>query len=54
MCIRDRVCITSQSKTIKLRLKEIPVLGKAAMGVHIVNIAKPDMVVAVARAAKET
>jgi DNA gyrase subunit A len=50
----DLVCITSQSNTIKLRLKEIPVLGKTAMGVHIVNIAKPDMVVAVARAAKET
>ena len=50
----DLVCITSQSNTIKLHLKEIPVLGKTAMGVHIVNIAKPDMVVAVARAAKET
>jgi DNA gyrase subunit A len=50
----DLVCITSQGNTIKLRLKEIPVLGKAAIGVHIVNIQKPDMVVAVARAAKET
>jgi DNA gyrase subunit A len=50
----DLVCITSQGNTIKLRLKEIPVLGKAAIGVHIVNIEKPDLVVAVARAAKET
>jgi len=50
----DLVCITSQGNTIKLRLKEIPVLGKTAMGVHIVNIEKPDLVVAVARAAKET
>jgi DNA gyrase subunit A len=50
----DLVCITSQGNTIKLRLKEIPVLGKAAIGVHIVNIEKPDMLVAVARAAKES
>jgi len=50
----DLVCITSQGNTIKLRLKEIPVLGKAAIGVHIVNIGKPDMLVAVARAAKES
>jgi DNA gyrase subunit A len=50
----DLVCITSQGNTIKLRLKEIPILGKTAMGVHIVNIEKPDLVVAVARAAKET
>jgi DNA gyrase subunit A len=50
----DLVCITSQGSTIKLRLKEIPVLGKTAMGVHIVNIQKPDLVVAVARAAKES
>jgi DNA gyrase subunit A len=49
----DLVCITSQGNTIKLRQKEIPVLGKAATGVHIVNIEKPDQVVGVARAAKE-
>jgi DNA gyrase subunit A len=49
----DLVCITSQGNTIKLRQKEIPVLGKAAMGVHIVNIERPDQVVGVARAAKE-
>ncbi|MEE9307129.1 MAG: DNA topoisomerase (ATP-hydrolyzing) subunit A [Spirochaetia bacterium] len=50
----DLVCIASQGNTIKLRLNEVPVLGKTAMGVHIVNIAKPDMVVAVAPAVKET
>ena len=49
----DLVCITSQGNTIKLRQKEVPVLGKAAVGVHIVNIERPDQVVAVARAAKE-
>ncbi len=49
----DLVCITSQGNTIKLRLKEIPVLGKSAVGVKVVNIERPDLVVAVARAAKE-
>jgi DNA gyrase subunit A len=49
----DIVCITSQGNTVKLHLKEIPVVGRAAMGVHVLNIEKPDQVVAVARAAKE-
>ena len=49
----DIVCITSQGNTVKLHLKEIPVLGRTAMGVHVLNIEKPDQVVAVARAAKE-
>jgi DNA gyrase subunit A len=48
----DVVCITSQGNSIKLRLKEIPVMGKAAMGVRMVNIERPDQVVGVARAAK--
>jgi len=50
----DLVCITSQGNTIKLRLNEIPLLGRSAIGVHIVNIEKPDLLVGVARAAKET
>jgi DNA gyrase subunit A len=49
----DLMCITSQGNTIKLRLKEIPVLGKTAVGVRVVNIEKPDLVVSVAVAAKE-
>lgn len=48
------VCITSQGNTIKFRLKEIPVMGKSAMGVKIVNIEKPDLVVGIARVAKKT
>ncbi|MBA7624934.1 DNA gyrase subunit A [subsurface metagenome] len=48
------VCITSKGNTIKLRLKEIPVLGKAARGVKIVNIEKPDLVVGIARSAKNS
>jgi DNA gyrase subunit A len=46
------VCITSQGNTIKLRLREIPVQGKAATGVKIVNIEKPDLVVGIARVVK--
>ena len=49
----DVVCITSQGNTIKLRLKEIPIMGKTAMGVRMVNIEKPDQVVGIARVAKE-
>jgi len=47
------VCITSQGKTIRLRLNEIPVLGKTAMGVRLVRIARPDMVMGIARIAKK-
>ena len=49
----DLVCITSQGNTLKLRLADIAVLGKTAMGVHIVNITRPDLVVGVARVMKE-
>jgi DNA gyrase subunit A len=49
----DVVCITSQGQTLKLRLSEVSVLGKTAMGVHIVNITRPDVVVGVARVVKE-
>ncbi len=46
------VCITSQGKTIRLSLNEIPVLGKTAMGVRLVRITRPDMVMGIARIAK--
>jgi DNA gyrase subunit A len=49
----DLVCITSQGNTLKLRLADIAVLGKTAMGVRIVNITRPDLVVGVARVVKE-
>jgi DNA gyrase subunit A len=49
----DLVCITSQGNTLKLRLSEIAMLGKTAMGVRIVNITKPDVVVGIARVVKE-
>jgi DNA gyrase subunit A len=49
----DLVCITSQGNTLKLSLEGIATLGKTAMGVRIVNITKPDVVVAVARVIKD-
>ena len=49
----DLVCITSQGNLIKTRVKDIPIQGKTAMGVRIVNIEKPDVVVDVARNVKE-
>jgi DNA gyrase subunit A len=49
----DLVCITSQGNALKLRLSEVATLGKAAMGVRIVNITKPDVVVGIARVVKE-
>jgi DNA gyrase subunit A len=49
----DLVCITSQGNALKLRLAEVSTQGKAAMGVRIVNITKPDVVVGVARVVKD-
>ena len=49
----ELVCITSQGQTIKLQLAEIPVMGKTAMGVKIVNIQKPDVLVGMARVVKD-
>jgi DNA gyrase subunit A len=51
--IDDVMCITSQGNTVKLKLKEIPVMSKAAQGVRIVHIQKPDYLVGVARVARE-
>jgi DNA gyrase subunit A len=49
----DIMVITSQGSTVKLNLSTIPVYGRAATGVRIVNIERPDFVVGVDRAAKE-
>ena len=43
--------MTSQGNAVKLKLSEVSVMGKAAVGVRIVNIRKPDCVVGVARVA---
>lgn len=49
----DVVCITSKGHTLKVSVDEIPVLGKSARGVTIVNIEKPDIVIGIARVENE-
>jgi len=49
----DIMCITSQGKSIKLTVDEVSVLGRAAQGVRIVNIDRPDFVIGVDRVAQE-
>jgi DNA gyrase/topoisomerase IV subunit A len=49
----DVVVITSQGKTIKFAAETVNVLGKAARGVRIVNIDRPDFVIALDRVARE-
>jgi DNA gyrase subunit A len=43
------MCITSQGKSIKLNVDTIRVMGRAAQGVRVLNIEKPDFVVGVDR-----
>jgi DNA gyrase subunit A len=47
------MCITSQGKSIKLKVKEISVMGRAAQGVRILSIDKPDFVIGLDRIVKE-
>jgi len=49
----DVVVITSQGKTLKIASETVNVLGKAARGVRIVNIDRPDFVIALDRVARE-
>ncbi len=49
----DLMCITSRGTVIKVKMNAIPVLGKNAQGVRVVNINRPDAVVGIARSAKE-
>jgi len=49
----DLVCITSRGTVIKVKMNAIPILGKSAQGVRVVNINRPDVLVGVARSAKE-
>lgn len=50
----ELVCITSQGNAIRLRVTEVPVMGKAAHGVRIVHIERPDFLVGIARVANES
>jgi DNA gyrase subunit A len=47
------MCITSQGKSIKLKVESIRVMGRSAMGVRILSIDKPDFVIGVDRIVKE-
>jgi len=49
----DIMCITSQGKSIKLKVGEIRVMGRAAQGVRILSIDKPDFVIGLDRIVKE-
>jgi DNA gyrase subunit A len=47
------MCITSQGKSIKLKVSAIRVMGRSAQGVKILSIDKPDFVIGVDRIVKE-
>ncbi|MCL2269877.1 MAG: DNA topoisomerase (ATP-hydrolyzing) subunit A [Treponema sp.] len=47
------MCITSQGKSIKLKVAEIRVMGRTAQGVRILSIDKPDFVIGLDRIVKE-
>ena len=47
------MCITSQGKSIKLKVKAISVMGRAARGVRILSIDRPDFVIGVDRIVRE-
>lgn len=49
----DIVCITSRGVSIKLPVESIPIQGRTARGVILVNIEKPDQLVGVARVVNE-
>jgi DNA gyrase subunit A len=49
----DIMCITSQGKSIKLKVKEVRVMGRSAQGVRLLSIDKPDFVIGVDRIVKE-
>jgi DNA gyrase subunit A len=49
----DIMCITSQGKSIKLKVKEIRVMGRSAQGVRLLSIDKPDFVTGLDRIIKE-
>jgi DNA gyrase subunit A len=47
------MCITSQGKSIKLKVDAIRVMGRSAQGVKILSIDKPDFVIGVDRIVQE-
>ncbi len=49
----DVVVITSQGKTLKITAESVNIQGKAARGVRVVNIDRPDFVIGLDRVARE-
>jgi len=49
----DIMCITSQGKSIKLKVDDISIMGRSAQGVRILSIDKPDFVIGLDRIVKE-
>ncbi|MDR2134120.1 MAG: hypothetical protein LBP27_03350, partial [Treponema sp.] len=49
----DIMCITSQGKSIKIRVDTVPVMGRTARGVRILSIDRPDFVIGVDRIVQE-
>jgi DNA gyrase subunit A len=49
----DIMCITSQGKSVKVKVSTISVMGRTAQGVRIVSIDKPDFVIGLDRIVKE-
>jgi DNA gyrase subunit A len=47
------MCITSQGKSIKLKVAEIRAMGRSAQGVKILSSDKPDFVIGLDRIVKE-
>jgi DNA gyrase subunit A len=47
------MCLTSQGKSIKLEADEINLMGRAAQGVRVVYIDRPDFVIGVERVARD-
>jgi DNA gyrase subunit A len=47
------MCITSQGKSIKLKVNGIRVMGRSAQGVRLLSIDKPDFVIGVDRIVEE-
>ena len=49
----DIMCITSQGKSIKVKVNDISIMGRAAQGVRILSIDKPDFVIGLDKIVKE-
>jgi len=49
----DIMCITSQGKSIKMKVNDIRVMGRSAQGVRLLSIDKPDFVIGLDRIVKE-